>query len=487
MPTSFFKQRRRAMMAAIAYIIFLMLGVSWSIAAFIDERDKVMVHNISLFLLRGVQDQAFEMAAQFQYKLLGMQSVAQDIIENSGEKLDAASLQRCGDRILADNIFITNESGHIWSQSAVPADLLEKDFYQNVLAGRPAVSPLLSGVEGEDLVVLAIPVIRGSRFLGSLGAIFRSASFTNYFQLTSFLSSDGVILLNADGRVIGGSPSGPKVTQHFLDLYQSHMPSSTLKPGTDTWVSPVTDRQGRTAYLCVGNMPLNDWRVVTLITDKDLSLDLYDRSRVLGNLFLRLGVCFVLTLVFVIIFMRAMFARRMDSLAREASTDPLTGLLNRASFERSVDSCLQKNRQGLLLVFDLDNFKQINDQYGHPVGDAVIRKVGKIMRANLPHNPLLGRLGGDEFLAFLPTFTSTEAAKPALEIFMNAIRTDELLHEYHVTVSMGLSVAPQDGKKFHRLYSCADVALYASKRCGRNRISSYEQVQATPLPSLTGQ
>lgn len=487
MPTSFFKQRRRAMMAAIAYLLFLTLGIGWSIAAFINERDKVMVHNISLFLLRGVQDQAFEMAAQIQYKLLGMQSVAQDIIQNSGEELDAGSLQRCAGRIPADNLFITNESGHIWSQSALPAGLLEKDFYQIVLAGRPAVSPLLSGAEGEALVVLAIPVIRGSRFLGSLGAVFRSAGFTDYFQMTSFLSSDGVILLNADGRVIGGSPSGPEVTQYFLDLYRRHLPTNALNSGTDAWVSPVTDRQGRTAYLCVGSLPLNDWRVVTLITDKDLSLNLYDRSQVLNNLFLRLGACFALTLLFVVIFMRAIFARRMDNLAREASTDSLTGLLNRSSFERSVDSCLQKKRQGLLLVFDLDNFKQINDQHGHPAGDAVIRQVGTIMRDCLPHNPLLGRLGGDEFLAFLPAFTSTEAAKPVLDRFMNAIRADELLQAHHVTVSMGLSIAPQDGKKFHRLYSCADVALYASKRCGRNRISSYGQVQATPLPSLSEQ
>ena len=484
MPTSFFKQRRRAMLAAMAYILFLTLGIGWSIAAFIDERDKVMVHNISLFLMRGVQDQAFEMAAQFQYKLLGMQAVAQDVIQSSGEELDAESLQRCTGRILADNIFITNDKGHVWSQSAIPADLLEKDFYQHVLAGRPAVSPLLTGTEGEDLVVLAIPVVRGNRFLGSLGAIYRSENFTNYFQLSSFLSSDGIILLNADGRVIGGSPNGPQVTHYFLDLYQRHMPSGKT-PGTGNWAFPVTDRQGRTVYLCIGNLPLHDWRVVTLITDKDLSLNLHDRSLVLRNLFLRLGVCFVLTMIFVIIFMRAMFARRMDSLAREASTDPLTGLLNRASFERRVDGCLQKAGQGLLLVFDLDNFKQINDQYGHPVGDAVILQVGKIMRTSLPEKTFLGRLGGDEFLAFLPAITSTEAAKPPLDRFMNAIRTDEQLHRYHVTASMGISIAPQNGKKFHRLYSCADVALYASKRCGRNRISSYEQVQATPLPTLS--
>lgn len=67
---------------------------------------------------------------------------------------------------------------------------------------------------------------------------------------------------------------------------------------------------------------------------------------------------------------------------------------------------------------------------------------------------------------------------------MEAIRSDALLHGYGVTASMGICAAPPDGGVFRKLYSSADIALYASKRCGRNRISSYSQVQATPLPPL---
>lgn len=472
------------MLTIAGYMLFATCSIGWILATFIEERDAVMVKNICIFLMHGVQEQSYELASQFHYKLLEMQAVAQDIEQHSAGRLDGSGLSRCTGRIQADNIFLADGDGRIWSRTAVPADLLEKDYYRHVLAGQPAVSSVLHDTDGKDMVVLAVPVTHGTRFLGSFGAIYRCENFTNFFQLTSFLSSDGVILLDAAGRLVGAAPTGPEATAYFLDVYRQHAARWDENGDADTLVLPVTDGQGRPVHLCVGTLPLNGWRAVTVITGRELSLDFTDRAQVLRNLFVRLCVLFVLTVLFVIVFMRALFARRMDDLEREASTDALTGLLNRAAFERRVEARLTERREGLLAVFDLDNFKQINDRHGHPAGDAVIRRVGDLLRETLPTTTLFGRLGGDEFLLFLPETSSTEAGKTCLEALMERIRGDELLRRYAVTASMGLSVAPQDGKVFHRLYSCADVALYASKRFGRNRISSYEQVQSTPLPDI---
>ena len=85
---------------------------------------------------------------------------------------------------------------------------------------------------------------------------------------------------------------------------------------------------------------------------------------------------------------------------------------------------------------------------------------------------------------FLPGHASSDDGLPHIEQLMDAIRSDALLRSYGVTASMGICAAPPDGGVFRKLYSSADIALYASKRCGRDRISSYSQVQATPLPPL---
>lgn len=480
-----FGQRRRAMLTVMAYIVFFMCGIGWAVVSFIQDREEIMVHNISLFLKRGVLDQAHEVASHFQYKLLGMHMIAQDIAQGSERGLGRESLRFCEGRIMADNFFVADGSGRVWGHGRLPANVLSYPYFQEAMNGRAIVSHLLEDAGGEAYVVLAAPIMRGNNTIGCVGAIYRRTHFTAFFQLTSFLSNEGVILLNSDGRLIGAPPGGPDVLNYFLGLYRQYMtPDHPILLEEKAWVAPVTDSRGRKVYLCVGNLPFNGWRVATAISGKDLPLDFSGGEQAMRNLFIRLGIFFTLSMLFTVVSMRGIFARRLDDLAREARTDRLTGLLNRTAFENRVDEDLVVGGKGLLAVFDLDNFKLVNDEHGHPAGDSVIAQVGNILRAALPKKAVCARLGGDEFLVFLPGIASSEEGLPHMEQLMAAIRSDALLHGYGVTASMGICAAPPDGGVFRKLYSCADIALYASKRCGRNRISSYGQVQATPLPAL---
>ena len=95
-----FGQPRRAMLTVMAYILLLMCGIGWTIFSFIQEREEVMVHNISLFLKRGVLDQAHEIASHFQYRLLGMHMIAQDIAQADGHDLGRESLRFCEGKCL---------------------------------------------------------------------------------------------------------------------------------------------------------------------------------------------------------------------------------------------------------------------------------------------------------------------------------------------------------------------------------------------------
>ena len=480
-----FGQRRRAMLTVMAYIIFFMCGIGWSVVSFIQDREAIMVHNISLFLKRGVLDQAHEVASHFQYKLLGMHMIAQDIAQSGERELGPESLRFCEGRIMADNFFVADIHGRAWGHSRLPVGLLAHSYAEHVMYGRAIVSHLLEDADGEAYVVLTAPIMQGNRIMGCVGAIYRRANFTPFFPLTSFLSNEGVILLTEDGRLIGAPLGGPDALNYFLELYRQYVtPDHPALFEEKAWVAPVTDSRGRKAYLCVGNLPFNGWRVATVISSKDLPLDFSGGADAMRDLFIRLGIFFVLSMLFTVVSMRGIFARRMDDLAREARTDTLTGLLNRTAFESRVDAELAVSGKGLLAVFDLDNFKHVNDAHGHPAGDSVIAQIGGILRASLPEDAVCARLGGDEFLVFLPGCAASEEGLPHMERLMDAIRGDALLCRYGVTASMGICAAPPDGGVFRKLYSCADIALYASKRCGRDRISSYGQVQATPLPPL---
>jgi diguanylate cyclase (GGDEF)-like protein len=158
-----------------------------------------------------------------------------------------------------------------------------------------------------------------------------------------------------------------------------------------------------------------------------------------------------------------------------ASTDSLTGALNRRSFDDQTNREIERaNRYGNSLscaVIDIDHFKWINDSYGHSVGDAVIQRVISIFRSELRASEYIGRIGGEEFAVIFPETPLREAVQIAERIrtLIAATAIDESGHKIRVTVSIG--VAGYGGEtKTDRLIHQADVAMYRAKAAGRNRV-----------------
>lgn len=169
----------------------------------------------------------------------------------------------------------------------------------------------------------------------------------------------------------------------------------------------------------------------------------------------------------------------LDRTRQQATTDSLTGLLNRRGFETALQlACTEAShhRQALtLLMIDIDHFKQINDTYGHLTGDKVLRNVGTILSANIKGKDTVGRFGGEEF-AVLLTSTQLGNAHQVAEILRRNIERSKLRHVagddnvVQVTVSIGVTEY-MPGENTDDLVKRADEAMYQSKHQGRNRIS----------------
>jgi diguanylate cyclase (GGDEF)-like protein len=163
-----------------------------------------------------------------------------------------------------------------------------------------------------------------------------------------------------------------------------------------------------------------------------------------------------------------------------ATTDTLTGLLNRRGFFEATGALMADRRRHMapvsVLVFDLDHFKSVNDRHGHAVGDAVLQTFAKVARDTLRATDVVGRLGGEEFIAALPSSLS-EAAIAAERVRVALAATSIMRNGQRVgaTVSVGVSCgAPTttiDG-----LITRADEALYRAKADGRNRVETVEVV-----------
>jgi diguanylate cyclase (GGDEF)-like protein len=215
------------------------------------------------------------------------------------------------------------------------------------------------------------------------------------------------------------------------------------------------------------------WRVYFILFT-DVSADLNHQSR-----FSELSV-FVLMLAGSgpnLLYGYFVCVRLVRSANQVANSDGLTRLLNHRAFMQASEFAWFERRQGrvlgCVLAIDIDHFKQINDRHGHQVGDAVLRMFGSLLRAALPPGSLLGRTGGEEFIAVLPCTGKDEAASHA-ERLMRIVRrapwrgsADQSLE---LTISIGVALDAACDLRANDLLVRADRALYAAKQAGRNRV-----------------
>ncbi len=162
-------------------------------------------------------------------------------------------------------------------------------------------------------------------------------------------------------------------------------------------------------------------------------------------------------------------------------TDPLTGVANRRYLFQHLEAEINRaNRFGTqlsMLMIDIDHFKKLNDTSGHSAGDAVLREVCQLMKGMVRRVDTLARYGGEEFVVVLPQVTHAEAIEVA-EKLRRAVETAPIPYregqpDGKVTVSIGVANLPIDATDLKPLVDCADSALYASKRGGRNRVTGY--------------
>lgn len=151
-----------------------------------------------------------------------------------------------------------------------------------------------------------------------------------------------------------------------------------------------------------------------------------------------------------------------------ARRDPLTRVYNRNIFRSEVEEYMSdsdRNRKGVLILLDVDNFKRINDRFGHLEGDKALKRVTDLLKSVFRSGDLIGRLGGDEFMVFIKGSIQQEVLENRVQSFLAALQKDE---KEPITCSAGITFVHAEGFSFEESICQADMALYKSKQMGKN-------------------
>ena len=155
----------------------------------------------------------------------------------------------------------------------------------------------------------------------------------------------------------------------------------------------------------------------------------------------------------------------------------MTGLRNKSALTREINAFLTEASadKGLLFMLDVDRFKSINDFYGHDIGDCVITQIGTYLAGRFTEQDIVGRFGGDEFVAFLRDTVDLNTARKVAEESVEGVSETVALPdpEQKISISIGIAAYTGQEKNYSEIFKKADVALYKAKADPENRICIY--------------
>ncbi len=170
--------------------------------------------------------------------------------------------------------------------------------------------------------------------------------------------------------------------------------------------------------------------------------------------------------------------KEKNRLIVQAETDQLTGFLNKISTALKVNEFIRELDDGALFLFDIDDFKKLNDTYGHRVGDVFLKEFTNKLLMSFRTTDILGRVGGEEFILYLSGVGKNmhyiEEKAAQIQSICHSVKLD-VAPEREFSCSIGIAIAPDDGTNYTELYEKADEAMYSVKKSGKNNFAFYKK------------
>ncbi len=229
----------------------------------------------------------------------------------------------------------------------------------------------------------------------------------------------------------------------------------------------------------------NDWYVVCYIPTQKI---LAEKNEMKRYIYMAGGIAMVLAAMlgmYLSWLLTKPVKYMVSELDNKASTDRLTGILNKLTFEELAGTTLQNSLDSehrAMVILDIDDFKRVNDTLGHAAGDKLLAGTGSVLRQVFSDDDYLGRIGGDEFCVLVNSGAQSEEEfvehiKNRCQALNKAFHDNSTAAEYgyQVTASIGAALYPKDGKSFEELYTACDKAMYRAKKSGKDGFTFYDE------------
>ncbi len=284
--------------------------------------------------------------------------------------------------------------------------------------------------------------------------------------LSGIFSGDGAgigEIINSKGKIVK-TAGNVLVKENYIFNLDKGIVSTVIKHG-GFLLNPDIKRQGIVVFDENEPRPFNRSLLVSVYEAEELKGVIWVEKREKNYFKTRDGkIAEFLGRILSTALLRVKYAEKLQALATQ---DSLTGLLNHRAFQETLNELLKKEKNLVLLMIDIDHFKKINDTYGHPFGDSVLKEIGTMLKKK---EVIAARYGGEEFAVVLPGLLKKQGVMVAQKL-LEDIRNLRFSGKENlvITASIGVASYPSDAKDKSSLISKADELLYQAKKEGRNR------------------
>lgn len=335
-----------------------------------------------------------------------------------------------------------------------------------------------------------------SHYGGYVISYFKPELLKKYITISDYDGRTWFAIMDAYGKLIFSSTQLSTEGNFFEYLKANNKGQKTIETIQDkvplTKETNLVARVGKDEIYCAFTpLEVNDWYFVMGVTNNYVDTMKDSEWTATRNMVVNMIGALVLffTLVVIVnVVNKKRYNDRSRALEKKADTDLLTELNNKIATERKIREYISENQdsQALMFVFDIDNFKRINDTRGHAFGDEVLRSIGMRLKAEFRMSDVIGRVGGDEFILFLKNIKDESILKKESGRVADLFRDFKVgqYSKYKVTASIGCAVFPKNADSFEDLYKAADKALYKAKQRGKNQLAFYEDEDEEEAGSL---
>ena len=479
----------KSMQKTIGAITLFVIAVALSLAVFFISLYANVERAVERDIWGTMERQSRHIDFSFSIRFQHLESAAdflgkQDDIHG---EIARQYIQSLGEHSSMQHVAIYDTDGSAIFENGDIFEDVDPEYIHRALQGERSVSDQSrSLIDGVMRFFMSVPIRRGDEVIGALSGSFNTDELGSLFFTDSYDGQSILFITDQSGHVVYSDiPSTALSLQIPQDLY-AQLRQSTFTDGqtADALIASFERREaGLTQYrqedgyaLFLLYMPIADSSLMLMhAIPRDVA---YGEFGFIETSVIIVGVVLLICVVALLIYLLASSTHSQRSLVRSAQTDPLTGLSNKQYTQEAIDRWLKSDAcTGIqaMLFMDIDYFKEINDSYGHSVGDDALRFVGQALRQEFRSSDIIGRIGGDEFIVFMRNVP----VKHVVRVHIASLRTRLLRAEIEgldkgiLHCSIGIAYAPEHGRTYHDLTLCADKALYQTKERGRNDFTEY--------------